>query len=525
MLKSLLFGCLLLLSFVDAVPAQPAPDQSKLRLSTEMKEPANATIDDYLGEDENGFYILRKKINNSAAGFFGTTVGFIVESYGNDLKMRKRQELAPGVNGMVAEMDMVKYLDGHLLACFTYVNRKEEKTELYYQFIDKKTLLLTGTPVKIAAIAYNSRSRQGEFRYQLPADKSKIAIIAALHDEKQLKETFTTRVFDGSMKLLWSKDITLPYESELFNREKLLLDNKGNIYLSGRLYFEKLKEKRNGMANYAYKILAYRDSGSVAKEYDISVPNQFITDVGFNITRDDKLAVAGFYSTQGTYSIKGISFTLINAATGSIIRQGTKPFDASFLELFSRSQVDKKDAELYSYDLDNIIIRSDGGVLLLAEQYFVESRTTRYYTGSTYTTRTTYYFNYNDVMAININPDASVAWATKIPKRQVTTDDGGYYSSYAYAVGGDKIYLLFNDNPDNLLVTDPSKVAKYSGVKRSVATLVTIGADGKWKKNLLFSNQDQGEILRPKVCEQVADRQFFLYAEKGKNYVIGKADL
>lgn len=75
------------------------------------------------------------------------------------------------------------------------------------------------------------------------------------------------------------------------------------------------------MANYSYKILAFRDSGKVAKEYDIVVANQFITDIGFNITNDDKLAVAGFYSAQGTYSIKGISFTLINAASGSVINK------------------------------------------------------------------------------------------------------------------------------------------------------------------------------------------------------------
>ncbi|MGB3076761.1 MAG: hypothetical protein WBB36_15635 [Chitinophagales bacterium] len=524
-MKNSIILCFLLLFLTTIIRAQQSVNKSVLKLSAEMKEPSNATIDDYLGEDENSFYVLRKKVNGYSTSFFGTSVGFIIESYGHDLLMKKRQEFEPGINGMVAEMDMVKYIDGKLFAYISYVNRKEEKTELYYQVIDKKTLQLTGTPVKIAAIPYNSRSKQGEFRYQLSVNRKSIAIISALRDEKQTKETFTTKVYDSNMKEVWSKNITLPYESELFEREKLLLDNNGNIYLSGRLYNEKLKEKRNGMANYSYKILAFRDSGKVAKEYDIVVANQFITDVGFNITNDDKLAVAGFYSAQGTYSIKGISFTLINAASGSVIKQGVKPFDATFLELFSKSQVDKKDEEIYNYDLDNIIIRSDGGVLLLAEQYFVESRSTRYYTGSSYTTRTTYYYNYNDVMAININPDLSVAWATKIAKRQVTTDDGGYYSSYAYAVGGDKIYLLFNDNPDNLLVTDPSKLAKYSGVKRSVATLVTISSDGKWKKSLLFSNQDQGEILRPKVCKQVSDHQFFLYAEKGKNYVLGKADL
>ena len=69
---------------------------------------------------------------------------------------------------------------------------------------------------------------------------------------------------------------------------------------------------------------------------------------------------------------------------------------------------------------------------------------------------------------------------------------------------------------------DPAKVADYSGVKKSVAVQVQISPDGKWKKTLLFSNKEQGEILRPKICEQSSANEMFLYAEKGKDYVVGK---
>ncbi|HUM45417.1 MAG TPA: hypothetical protein PLD84_00720 [Chitinophagales bacterium] len=498
--------------------------ESRLTLSEEMKEPSSSTITDYLGQDENDQYILRSRSKSTATFSMNNTV-FILESYGKDLSLKKRQELEPEIKGFRAELETVKYLDGNLYAFILYINKKGAQTELYYQAIDKKTLLLSGTPKKILIIPYDSRNKQGDFTYKLSIDRKKIAIIASVHDDKNLNEKFATAVFDAGMNNLWEKQITLPYESELFEKEQLLLDNNGNIYLSGRLYNEKAKEKRKGVANYTYKILAYRDKGIAAREYEVNLSGQFITDIGFNITTDDKLAVAGFYSTQGTYSIKGISFTLIDAASGVVLKQGSKPFDASFLELFTRSQVDKKDQELYRYSLDKIIIRSDGGVLLLAEQYYVEAYTTRDYYNGQYVSRTTYYYNYNDIMAINVNPNMTIAWATKIPKRQVTTNDNGYYSSYAYAVAGDKIYLLFNDNPDNLLVTDPAQVAKYSGVQKSVATLVTISSDGKWKKSLLFSNREQGQILRPKICKQVSDTEFFLYAEKGRNYVIGKAVL
>lgn len=524
--------CALLLAVVlqGFASAQAPAQDSRLSLSAEMKEPANSTIHDYLGEDENFFYVLRKKIKSSGTSMFTggvwTNEGWILESYTHDLTLKLRNEIQPSVNNVPALLDDIKYLDGTLYAFILYVNRQGDQTELYFQPIDKKTLALNGSPKKIASIPYETRSKQGEFRYEVSKDKKTIAVISSMHDDRNAREQFKVSVFNGSMTRLWQKDITLPYESNLFEKEALLLDNKGNIYLSGRLYMERVKEKRKGMANYSYSILAYRDLGETSKEYPVSLKGEFITDLGFNITTDDKLAVAGFYSEQGTYSIKGICFTLIDAASGTVMRQGNKAFDASFLSDFSKQQVDKQDMELYRYSLDDIIIRSDGGVLLLAEQFYVreQTNTTRYPDGRYYTT-TTYYYNYNDIIAVNVNPDMTMEWATKIPKRQVTTDDGGYYSSYASAIAGDRIYLLFNDHPDNLAATNSATIAKYSGVKNSVATLVTITADGKWKKSLLFSNKAQGEILRPKICEQVSANQFFLYGEKGKNYVVGKAQL
>jgi len=220
---------------------------------------------------------------------------------------------------------------------------------------------------------------------------------------------------------------------------------------------------------------------------------------------------------------------LVDGASEEIVKEGTKDFDPSFIQLFSKRDVSKKknsEPELYEYDLDNIIIRSDGGALLLAEQYYVQAVTsyTRSASGAMMS-RTDYYYHYNDVIAININPNLSIEWATRIPKRQTTVNDGGYYSSYAYAVKNDKIYLLFNDDPDNIAINDPKSVADYTSPKKSAATLVTIGSDGKWKKSLLFSNKQEGVILRPKVCEQSSADQMFLYAEKGKNYVIGRVDL
>ena len=484
----------------------------KLTLSDEMKEPPNSTVSDYLGEDDESYYLLRSK------GLFGKTT--LVESYDKKMHLKRSEELSPEIEGYDTKISNVVFIGGQLYVFFIDDNKKAGTSKLYYQQIDKKTVTLTGSPKLVVTIPYGTFFNRGSFAYDLSRGKGMLSVTAITRDEKNVPQKFKIVVMNDQIAKQWEKEITLPYASNLFEEERTVVDDNGNVYMLGRLYKDKVVEKRKGEPNYAYKILSYRDQGNTTKEYNIALKDNFITDLGFNITDDGHIVCGGFYSEKGTFSIKGTYFMLVDANTEEIVNQGTKAFEPGFLELFMSDEKAKKGKELYNYDLNNLIVRSDGGVLMLAEQYYVTSYT--YYSGTT--SRTTYYYHYNDVIAVNVNPDMTIEWATKIPKKQVTADDGGYFSSFEYAVAHDKIYLIFNDNPDNLEEADPKRIKNFNG-KSSVATLVTINGDGKWNKSLLFSNRDEGVILRPKVCEQIADNQFFLYAEKHKNYVIGRIDL
>lgn len=513
---------LLFTMYVAVGFSQVTKSPVKLTLSDEMKEPSNSTIDDFLGEDDNFYYLLRYK---GAGGFYGmgSKSEFIVESYDKEMHFKMRGELQPKVNGDDAELDKVIFIGGQLYVFYVDNDKKTNTSKLYYQPIDKKTLAIKGTQKMLITIPYESRRTMGSFLYDISRSKNMLAIAGITGNEKSVKQKYKVIVMNSLLEKQWEQEITLPYESKLFSEDKAKVDEKGNLYVLGRLYQGKVAEKRGGDPNYTYKILSYREQGTVKKEYSLSLKENFITDLGFGITDDDHIVCGGFYSEKGTFSIKGTYFMLIDASTQEVIKQGTKAFEPDFLELFMSEGKAEKGKELYEYDLDNLIPRSDGGALLLAEQYFIETHTYTSTVNGVTTTRTVNYYNYNSIIAINVNPDMSIQWATKIPKLQVTTD-GGYYSSYEYAVTGDKIYLVFNDHPDNVLVTDPKKIKNFNG-KSSVATVVTLTADGKWKKSLLFSNKEEGVILRPKVCEQISEHQFFLYAEKGKNYVIGKVDM
>ena len=149
-------------------------------------------------------------------------------------------------------------------------------------------------------------------------------------------------------------------------------------------------------------------------EYKIALRDKFITDLTFRISREGDLVCSGFYSDKGTYSIKGTYFLRIDASSKEILVKNLMAFDFEFLTEYlpdgqkrraaraEESGNARKAPELYRFSLDKLILRSDGGALLIAEQYYVYERYYRNWDG---TLRYDYFYNYNDIIVVNIRPN------------------------------------------------------------------------------------------------------------------------
>src|SRR5690606_15582769 len=143
-----------------------------------------------------------------------------------------------------------------------------------------------------------------------------------------------------------------------------------------------------------------------------------------------------------------------------------------------KKQEQGKDIEMYQFDLDELIIREDGGAYLIGEQYYVRIVTTTTTTSNGGTiTRTNYYYNYHDIIVTSFRPDGSIEWWEKIPKRQVSANDGGFYSSYVRAIHNDRLHFIFNDNVENLDTWMTGKLKNYTAGEKGVVTLVSLGQD------------------------------------------------
>ncbi|MCB0586514.1 MAG: hypothetical protein KDD06_14485, partial [Phaeodactylibacter sp.] len=429
-LLGLLLWAAVLCAQRDDVPARASWGE-------ELTEPTGTRITKVISANKNGAYMLRRKnegaLSNEQA---------YIEYYDSEMHLRKSQKLDLKYKGKRRDFEDVAMIGGELYLFTSFNNQAQKKNYLFYQKVNQR-LQPSRDLVMLSEVEAFNKAREGAFKLVISSDSSKVLLYSQLPYQKKDPERFALNVFDNQMNKLWSRDIILPYSDQQFAVEDYRIGPDGSVYLMGVLYLDGVRERRRGRPNYQYIILAYTQQGEDVQEYHVALQDKFITDLAFRIADDGNLVCAGFFSEKGAYSVKGTCFFRLNASTKEIFNLSFKEFGFEFRTEFMRpGEVRRatraeanddtgREPELYRFSLDELVLRSDGGAVLVAEQYYVFERTYRYWDG---TLRFDYYYNYNDIIVVNIQPDGNIEWATRIPKRQETINDGGYYSSYAMSI-------------------------------------------------------------------------------------------
>lgn len=510
--------------------AQTSTKKVNILWGTETKESKKISLGDIVGYDESGTYIIKTK----RRGMYGIKSDLIFEHLDQKLIKTVSSELDLDVDEKKKGYEYTFHSNNKLFLYSSYLDKKAKKNTFYYQELNKKTLQPSKKLNRLGQIDYAGKSNynSGAFFLRRSRNEERILLYYSLPYAKGEKEKFAFTVFDKDMTQLWEKTVTLPYTDELFDVERYRVDDEGNVYILGLIFKDKRKLRRKGEPNFKYIMISFKNNGDEMQSYPIELPGKFITDMQFAISDNGDIVCGGFYSDEGTFSIKGSYYLSIDGKSNEIKSKSINEFGIDFVTQNLRENKAKKakkkaekgkSIEMYEYDLDDIILKDDGGAILISEQFFIRG-VTRTYTDANgiMTTTTTYYYHYNDIIVININPKGEIEWTEKIPKMQVTTNDGGYFSSYALAVRNDKMYFIFNDNPANLFYKPGGKLYNFRNQKGSVAVLVTLTEEGRYSKELMFSTKDAEVLIRPKVCEQTNDDEMILFGQWRKMHRFAK---
>lgn len=473
---------------------------------------------------DGGIYALRTKNKN----ILTLKEAYWIEKYDSDMNLTKSVELPLKYKKKVREFNDVIYQNNQLWFLTSYNNVAKKKYYLFGQRIDER-LNVDDKIILLAEIDSKRHNRKSLFDTHTSRDSTKLLVYNNLAYQARKPEKFAFRVYDKNMNKLWEKDVTLPYNDDVFAIKDYRVDNKGNVYILGNIKDKKLFPNQKELAG-NYIIIAYTNKGNTVKEYEISLQDnqKIITELTFRVNNKQELIIAGFYSEHAFDKAKGTCYLRIDTETQAILKKETKEFDFAFLtENMSKHQVNRaenarrkgntrREAELYRFSLDDLILRSDGGSVLIAEQAYIEKETNS--NGRNISTR--YHYYNNDIIVVNISPDGSIDWSSRIEKRQHTINDSGYFSSYAMAITKNKLYFVYNENPKNLLENNYREPRSFNG-SWSVIALAEIDMKGEVEVYSIESNKKLGIISRPKVCAQVSKDKMAIYGEKKSKYRFG----
>jgi hypothetical protein len=251
-----------------------------------------------------------------------------------------------------------------------------------------------------------------------------------------------------------------------------------------------------GSLNYAdqYWILKLVPGANKFEAKELTLGEKFATGGYFKIDNvNNRIYFGGFYSDRKNGSFDGIIFASYDITASNFLSQKYIPFDQ---ELINAAGARRKNHAFDNYRVNQLIVKNDGGFVLVSEVQFVTTRSNYtpgfgYYSfyGQTMTS-IVHEYHYNDIMALNYNKDGQREWKSFIQKDQYSQEDEGVFSSYAILNTGGTIAFLFNDfNPTH-----------------SRIQLATLDPDGKTAVHSFNAEGNDYPDWLPRAGKQVAGR-------------------
>lgn len=408
----------------------------------------------------------------------------------------------------------------------SYHPDKNENT-LYAQWIGE-----LGTPNgdihKITSMEAPRKSNRGNFNFAVSPSENYFAIQEISPNTKTNGEKFGFTVIDSNLRLYWRNEFTLPYPAQLFTPLEIKVDDSANVYLLCKVYLSKddmMKRGYNAKSGQYYAMFFFHPDDDAKKfsETIFYVEDKRFENMTFRIDASNQLLFTGFYSSrksnQSLASANGV-FTFSIQDSVKFTEQYHFYDLGDFIPDFQpESAFGFDDENAPMLELTDFIVFNDGSTLLVAEHTMISE--TCYTDYKTALSTCNYSFYFNDIFVIKMTPEGEIQWKIRIPKRQLTRNDNGFYSSFALGLVNDKLVFLYNDNPKNKTLKDRQNPYYMKDPARSVVTLVEISLGGRVVKKEMFSNARRPTYFIPRLSYQFSRENIILYAKRNKKNQFG----
>jgi hypothetical protein len=256
---------------------------------------------------------------------------------------------------------------------------------------------------------------------------------------------------------------------------EMALSNNGDFY-----FISEKNNRRSRIESHSYHILHI----NAASDNVIQIPlKEYLTlESKFAIDNlNNRLTGVGIWGDKNRNRANGTFFFSMDLVNNISQTLHYEMFDEKFLSILRQRDGDDGGKGISDSELKQLVLRQDGGALLIAERNHEIQRGAsagRGFFREGMRMIVDYY--YDDMYAIAFSPDGKPQWKTALHKKQYSQDDEGTFSSYFLVKNAEHLRLLFNDE------------IKYE----NTCSEYVLSPAGEFDRNGILNTMNQGLRLR-----------------------------
>jgi hypothetical protein len=230
-----------------------------------------------------------------------------------------------------------------------------------------------------------------------------------------------------------------------------ILDNNGNFYLPAFT--------PTGTRSFADQlwILSLPKAGRRFFSRELPLNNLYATSTFMKLDNmNERIYASGFYSDKKNGNYEGVIYAYYDLQDSAWHNRKTIAFDEN---LRNATGERNKRRAFNNYQVKQMIIKKDGGFVLVSEDFYV---TTNARAGAFGGPGSPYWgsywgaygmgmpqqvreYNYDDIFALSYDASGNREWHAFVRKSQYSQEDGGIFSSYGLINTGGSLGFLYND--------------------------------------------------------------------------------
>ncbi|MEX0995561.1 MAG: hypothetical protein WDZ45_00770 [Flavobacteriaceae bacterium] len=506
----------------------------------EKIEDQKGTIVKIVGETEGRIYAL---------GLKGKKDYYINTFSSEDMSLLSNERLVlPEIKDKDLEFEEMLLVGTKLYVIGSFYDRRNKESNLVAIEISAEGKL-TGNEHTLFSIQVDKHAERGAYFFRSSDSEDQLlAMHVSIQNKKDMIQ-YQVKLMDENMTVSMDHKEQLPYEEKKggqFGIEDYDVSPYGDVFI---VINESYRDKKLKKHIENFELHSFKKDNDYQKEVlKLDASDNYIINCKMRVGYDNVVQMVGFYAettekgrTKG--KLKGIYNFNVNSVNNTVANQKFNEFDLETRTKILGERRANKGKDLNPlYSINNIILRTDGGVVVLSEyQTILVGRSSGI--GPLAFTPITY--RSNEIIITSLDLNGNLEWSNVVPKEQtvsttvlsigfisfVGTGSGvsvgsgfvipitqmGKGPEYIGAVPiyeNDKLTVLFNDNEKNIGETDIEKIKRMTSYNKAIPTAF------QFDKNGVMTRIDPKEaakdqlIMRPNILLRKSNTEMIIFTSR-----------